>query len=112
MWFRKGAIVGITATVPLVLLCALLYRFPIPLGGYLSGSKAILPSLIAILFYGVLFGGFIVQALFGGLGGLLAEHIGGPDTHKIKRLCIAFSTIGALFGVLILAILDKIIGPW
>jgi hypothetical protein len=112
MWFRKGAIVGIVATVPLVVLCALLYRFPVPLAGYLSGRDAIFPALIAVLFYGVLFGGFVVQAVLGGLGGLLAEHFAAPDKHNVKKLCAIFSTIGASFGVVFLAILDKIIGPW
>jgi hypothetical protein len=112
MWFKKGAIIGIVATVPLVLLCALIFRFPVPFAGYLSGPKAIFPALIAILFYGVFFGGFIVQALLGGLGGLIAVHFGGPEIHDIKRRCIVFSSIGASMGVLLLAILDKIIGPW
>jgi len=112
MWFRKGAIVGIVSTVPLVLLCALIFRFPVPFAGYLSGPSAILPALIAILFYGVLFGGFVVQALLGGLGGLFAEHLATSNNQNIKTLCVVFSTIGASFGVLTLAILDKIIGPW
>ena len=112
MWFKNGAIIGIIATVPLVVLCAVAYRFPVPFAGYLSGIGAIIPSLIAVLFYGILFGGFLVQALLGGLGGLLAQHIGGTDKNKIINYCIVFSTIGASFGVLILAILDKIIGPW
>jgi len=112
MWFKKGAIFGIVATVPLVILCALVFRFPVPFGGYMSGPSAIIPALIAILFYGLVFGGFVVQAFLGGLGGLLAERIAAPDKQKVKRLCIFFSTIGALFGVFTLAILDKIIGPW
>jgi len=112
MWFRKGAIVGIVATVPLVLLCALIFRFPVPFAGYLSGPSSILPALIAILFYGVLMGGFIVQALLGGLGGLLAEYLASQNTKDIKMFCVVLSTIGASFGVLILAILDKLIGPW
>jgi len=28
MWFAKGAIVGVVATLPLVALCALVFRFP------------------------------------------------------------------------------------
>ena len=112
MWFKNGAIVGIVATVPLVILCALVFRFPVPFGGYMSGPSAILPALIAILFYGLIFGGFAVQAFLGGLGGLFAEHLAAPDKQKVKNFCIVFSTIGASFGVLTLAILDKIIGPW
>jgi len=112
VWFRKGAIVGIVATVPLVMLCALVFRFPVPFAGYLSGPGAIFPALIGIFFYGVLLGGFIIQALLGGIGGFVAEFFAAPDKHNIKMLCIVFSTIGASLGVLILALLDKIIGPW
>lgn len=112
MWFKRGGIIGIIATIPLVLLCALVFRFPVPFAGYMSGPSAIYPALIAIFFYGVLFGGFIIQALLGGMGGLLAEHSAAHDKHNIKTLCIVFSTIGAALGVLTLAILDKIIGPW
>jgi len=112
MWFRKCAIVGIVATVPLVLLCALIFRFPVPFAGYLSGPSAILPALIAIIFYGVLMGGFIVQALLGGLGGLFGEYLASPNIKLVKRFCVVFSTIGASLGVLLLAILDKLIGPW
>lgn len=87
-------------------------RFPVPFAGYLSGPSAILPALIAILFYHVLMGGFIVQALLGGLGGLFAEYLASPNTKLVKRFCVVLSTIGASFGVLMLAILDKLIGPW
>jgi len=112
MWFGKGAVVGIIATIPLSLLCALVFRFPVPFVGYMSGPSAIYPTLIAIFFYGVPFGGFIVQGLLGGLGGLIAEHFAAHDKHSSKKLCIIFSTIGAFIGVLTLALLDKIIGPW
>lgn len=112
MWFGKGALMGVVATIPLAIVCALLFRFPVPFAGYLSGPRAILPVLIAVFFYGVLFGGFVVQALLGGVGGLLAEHIGAPNRDRIARLCIVFSSIGASIGVVALAVLDKIIGPW
>jgi hypothetical protein len=112
MWFGKGAVVGVVATLPLVALCALLFRFPVPFGGYLTGPSAIAPALMGLLFYGVFFGGFVVQALLGGVGGLLAEYIGAPNKGKIARLCIVFSSIGASVGVVALAVLDKIIGPW
>src|SRR5262245_10419077 len=46
MWFGKGAIVGVAATIPLALLCALVFRFPVPFAGYLSGPRAIVPVLI------------------------------------------------------------------
>ena len=112
MWFVKGAVVGVVATIPLAVLCALMFRFPVPFAGYSSGPRAVVPVLIGLLFYGVLFGGFVVQALLGGIGGLLAEYFGAPNKGRIGRLCIVFSSIGALVGVVALAVLDKIIGPW
>lgn len=111
-WFGKGAIVGVLSTIPLVMLCALLFRFPVPFAGYLSGFKAVIPALLSLFFYGVLFGGLIIQGLLGGIGGLAAEFIGAADKHRVKTLCIIFSTVGASIGVFVLAILDKIIGPW
>jgi len=112
MWFAKGAIVGVVATLPLVALCALVFRFPVPFAGYLTGPSAIVPAMMGLLFYGVFFGGFVVQALLGGVGGLLAENIGAPNNGKIAKFCLVFSSIGASVGVVALAVLDKIIGPW
>jgi hypothetical protein len=73
--FRKGAIVGIVATIPLVELSALVFRFPVPFSGYLSGPGAIFPALISIFIYGVALGGFIIQALLGGIGGFVADSL-------------------------------------
>lgn len=112
MWFRKGAAIGVAATFPLVGLCALIFRFPVPFAGYLSGPAAVFPALMGLLFYGVLFGGFIVQVVLGGVGGLLAARFGAPDNRKTLKLCLLFSSIGPSMGVVTLAILDKIIGPW
>jgi hypothetical protein len=109
---RKRSNCGRGCDPPLVALCALLFRFPVPFAGYLTGPSAIVPALMSLLFYGVFFGGFVVQALLGGVGGLLAEYIGAPNRRTIARLCIVFSSIGASVGVVTLAVLDKIIGPW
>jgi riboflavin transporter FmnP len=109
--FKKGAIIGVVATFPLALICALLFRFPVPFAGYMSGPRAVFPVLIAVVFYGLL-GGFLIQAVMGGLGGILAEHFSVTSRRDVKKIRIMFSSIGASFGVLVLAILDKLIGPW
>lgn len=108
--FIKGAIIGIVANFPLALICALLFRFPVPFIGYMSGPRAFFPVLLAVVFYGLL-GGFLIQAVMGGLGGILAEKFSVTSKKDVKKLRIIFSSIGASFAVLVLAMLDKLIGP-
>ena len=103
--FIVGAGICMAATFPLAALTALLFRFPIPFGGYASGIDAVVPALLAIAFYGPL-GGFIVQAILGGIAALLAAR------STAGRTPFVFATAAALPGVLLLSILDWIIGPW
>ena len=110
--FFCGTFCSILGTYPMAVFCALLFRFPIPFGGYASGVEAVIPTLLAVTVYGVLFGGFMVQGLLGGLAGLLARRRGGPDRRRTWRLCALYGLAASLPGVVILAVLDKIIGPW
>ena len=107
-----GALTSVVATFPLAALCALLFRFPVPFAGYLSGAAAVGPALGAVVFYGVPFGGFLVQAFLGGLAGLAAEHWRGADRVRVTRLAILLGIVASAIGVFTLAILDMIIGPW
>jgi hypothetical protein len=111
LWFATGAATAVAASFPLAALCALAFRFPIPFDGYRSGSAAIRPALLAVVFYGVL-GGFVVQAGVGGVAGLFAEHYGASRPRRTFGLCLALATMGASAGVVLLAVLDFIIGPW
>ena len=110
--FLWGALTAVLGTFPLAVLCALAFRFPVPFGGYMTGPDSIIPVLIAVVFYGGLFGGFIVQAMLGGFGGLAAWRWGGSDRRRIARLRTVLSLLGSAAGVFTMAILDKIIGPW
>jgi hypothetical protein len=67
---------------------------------------------MAVTVYGVVFGGFIVQGLLGGVAGVLARRHGGPDRRRVWCLCAVYALAASLPGVVILAVLDKIIGPW
>lgn len=96
---------------PLAAICALLYRFPIPFGGYVSGPTAMVRALGAVVFYGLL-GGFPALLVLGGLGGAAAYRLARPDLSRIRQLTLAFAALAALLGVVLLAILDKVIGPW
>ena len=111
-WFATGALIGVVGSLPLAALSALLFRFPVPFAGYMSGSRAVVPALMGTLFYGLALGGFAVQALLGGLGGLAGARRGWPDHNRRRRLCVTHSLVGSGIGVMTLAVLDWIIGPW
>lgn len=107
-----GAIWSVISTFPIAAMTALLYRFPIPFVGYLSGIKAVVPALFAVMFYGVPLGGLVLLGVLGALGGFVT----GITLKNDRRRCLFATRVWALFvssaGVLTLAILDKIIGSW
>jgi hypothetical protein len=72
----------------------------------------VIPASGGVLFYGVVFGGFGVQAALGGRGGIVGARYGAPDRKRMARFCWVFSLLGAALGILALAVLDKVIGPW
>jgi hypothetical protein len=113
---RKAVLTGILAALlaafPAAACVALVYGFPIPLGGKLRGPEAILPSQLAVLFYGLFFGGFPLVALAGAGAGALGYRLGMPDTTKVRRWVIGLSSLSSLVVAILLAILDLIIGPW
>ena len=107
-YFLAGAAIAVAATFPLAALVALVFRFPIPFGSYMSGPSAVVPALFAAAFYGVI-GGFLVQAILGGIAGAIASRTGSPNRWRTVG---TYAVLAALPGVLILSILDWIIGPW
>jgi hypothetical protein len=102
-----GALVAILASFPLAALTALVVRFPIPFGGYVSGPEAVGPVLYAVGFYGML-GGFFVQAVVGGVAAFVASR----SQPRGSKRWVAAPVAAAWAGVLLLSILDWIIGPW
>src|ERR671917_9888 len=107
----RGALWAVALAFPLAAICALLYRFPVPFAGYLSGPEAVPLALAAVVFYGLL-GGFLTLLTAGALGGAAAYAIGRTDARRVRRLTLAFAGLIALLGVGLLAALDKLIGPW
>lgn len=106
-----GAISAVLLAFPLAALCALVYRFPIPFSEYESGLAAMPRALLAVVFYGIL-GGFPLLLALGAIGGAAAYKLAGPVSQPVRRLTLAISAAIALVAVILLAILDKIIGPW
>jgi cation transporter-like permease len=81
------------------------------MAGYESGVAAMPWASLAVVFYGLL-GGFPALLVIGGLGGAAAHAIGGTDPRRVLRFTLAFSAMAALLGVLVMAVLDKLIGPY
>jgi len=106
-----GLIWALLIAFPLAALSALVFRFPIPLAGYRSGPSAIPGALFAVVFYGTL-GGFVVLAGLGAVSGVMANKMLTPESTEARRLTKVIATALAAVAILILAVLDKIIGPW
>jgi hypothetical protein len=109
-WLRRflfGSVVANVASFPLAALTALVFRFPIPFGGYASGPDAVVPSLYAAGFYGML-GGCLLQGLLGGVAALMVRP--SDDGGWIQRGAAA--VVVAVPGVLTLSVLDWLIGTW
>lgn len=106
-----GGLCAVLVTFPIAGICTLVYRFPIPFVGYRSGVEALYPAMLAVLFYGIVFAGLPLVALLGAGGGMIAGSF--VKTRTSRHLAIsAWAIVVASSGVLLLATLDKIIGPW
>ena len=106
-----GALAACAGAFPAAAFMAVLYRFPVPFRGYASGLGAVGPALGATFFYGFL-GGFVVLAVAGGLGGAFAHSRVGPRKPSVRPLTLAIVLAVDVAAALLLATLDKIIGPW
>ena len=109
-WMVGGALWSIGLSFPIAALMALVYRFPIPFAGYKSGVDAVILSLKAVVFYGLI-GGFVVLGIAGAIGGLVIGLLPGTRSNK-NMLLFGCSAAFTTCGLFLLAILDKIIGPW
>jgi hypothetical protein len=106
-----GAVIAIVGAFPLAATTALLYGFPVPFAGKLSGPSAVIPSQIAVVLYGLI-GGFPALAVAGAIAGAIAFKVGRPNRARVGVLCAILSLVCSAAGVGLLATLDLIIGPW
>jgi hypothetical protein len=107
----QGAVVAVCGSFPLAAIIALLFRFPVPFAGYQSGPDGMIAAMIGAAFYGAL-GGVVVQAMLGGASGIAAYGLGRGKKYATYQFSVAFGLVAALPGLLFLAVLDWIIGPW
>ena len=106
-----GAITAFVAMFPAAFLLALLWKFPIPFGGYATGLEGSVLTPIAVVFYGVL-GGFAVVPGLGAVAGVFAFRMAKGDVSKSRTLSIAFGVLCAISAGVFLNMLDRIVGPW
>jgi hypothetical protein len=105
-----GALIAIVGAFPLAASIALVYGFPVPFAGKMSGPEALIPSQFAVFMYGII-GGFGVLALAGALAGAIACKVG-PNPKSVAVLCVCLALLFSAGCLALLANLDLIIGPW
>jgi hypothetical protein len=107
----QGAVIAVFGSIPLAGVVALLFRFPIPFAGYKSGPHAMVQAMVAAGLYGLI-GGAVVPAVLGSIGGIMAYVLSRQSTTRAHLLTLIFGLLCALRGLLTLAVLDWVIGPW
>jgi len=74
----RGAIWSVVSAFPIAGLMGLLFRFPVPFVGYVSGFEAIIPAMLAVIFYGVFMGGLVLIGVLGAIGGAVTANLTSP----------------------------------
>lgn len=110
--FFLGGALAIVTTFVFAPVLALIYRFPIPLGGYLGGPRAVWPAMYAVYFYGWHFRGFVVVGVLAGLASAVTQAVSTKRGRGYLVSVVAPSLSISLLSVLLLAMLDKLIGSW
>ncbi|MEJ7741604.1 MAG: hypothetical protein WKF73_03055 [Nocardioidaceae bacterium] len=106
-----GALWAVGLAFPLAAACALVYQFPVPLVGYRSGPSAIPGALAAVMFYG-LWGVSRRCWRAGRRPARRHTRWANPTPRRVRQLVPALGGLVAALGIGLLAILDKLIGPW
>ena len=106
-----GIVWAIVATIPIAALLGLVFRFPVPFNGYMSGPSAFFMSMFGAAFYGLVFGGWIVVGTAGGLFTWVARALCKNEQTALV-VSRVLSVLVALVGCAVMSTLDWIIGPF
>lgn len=106
---RHGAVRAILWTFPVTAVVTLVIGFPFPFAGYLSGWHAAVYSPVAVLIWGVLLGGFAVQALLGAAAGWLAYGAASFSRRPCGTLITWYSLPASVPAVIVLSVLCRFI---
>lgn len=102
-----GILWAVVGSIPIAGLTALIFRFPVPFAGYMSGPSAMVPAMFASFFYGWLFGGYVIVALLGAFASTVISGLQ-RSTWVMRIVCLCIATAYCL----VLATLDWYIGAW
>jgi ABC-type Fe3+ transport system permease subunit len=104
-------LIAVVSSFPLAGLIALVFRFPVPFVGIVSGPSGFMSAMFAAFVYGMI-GGVLVQVVMGCIGGIVAYLLARRNPQQSRMFILLCGIGSALPGLLLLAMLDWIIGPW
>lgn len=93
-----GAVWSLVSVIPITASLALFFRVPVPSDGIDGGLSHVVPAMLALLFYGVAMGGFILVGIGGALAGLAAWF--STSTARKRRRIQRCLSAGVTFVVL------------
>ena len=102
-----GGILSILFTFPIAAFAVMFFRFPIPFVGFRSGTDALAPAMMAVIFYG-LFGLFPLAGVAGAIGGFALGTIMRLQHRGAIVVTLLWSLLASAGVVLSLAYF----GPW
>ncbi|MBL9161840.1 MAG: hypothetical protein JNL18_03765 [Planctomycetaceae bacterium] len=106
-----GGLLAVAFMFPLAGLTALLYQFPVPIAGMVTGWQGVLPAMLGLPIYAAL-GWVLIPIALGVLSGAAARRLAGADGRRARRITIALAAMSAFACTTTLATIDKLIGPW
>lgn len=97
-----GTVISILASIPLAGITGLVFRFPIPFHGYMSGPPAFVAGMWAAVFMGIAGGYWLTIGLCGAVFSLLPRFVFG-DGRNARLASHVLPVVGELIWCLYIA---------